>query len=109
LLIKDPNKLVQVAVLESPKMADDEALIHVRNLSLPGEIIAKIAANRDWTKNYTIILALVENPKTPVSRAISFVKQLHDRDLKRLAKDRNVSPVIRTLTENLVKQKEKVK
>jgi len=108
-LIKDPNKLVQVAVLESPKMADDEALIHVRNLSLPGEIIAKIAANRDWTKNYTIILALVENPKTPVSRAISFVKQLHDRDLKRLAKDRNVSPVIRTLTENLVKQKEKVK
>jgi hypothetical protein len=109
ILIKDPNKLVQTAVLDSPKMADDEVLIHVRNLSLPGEIIGKIANNRDWTKNYTIILSLVQNPKTPVNRAIGFIKQLHERDLKLLAKDRNVSPVIRVVAENLVKQKEKVK
>jgi hypothetical protein len=108
-LIKDSNKLVQTAVLDSPRMADDEVLIHVRNLSLPGEIIGKIANNREWTKNYTIILALVENPKTPVNRAISFVKQLHDRDLKLVARDRNISPVIRTVAENLVKQKEKIK
>ncbi len=104
-LIKDPNKLVQAAVLDSPKMADDEVLIHIRNLSLPGEIIAKIANNREWTKNYTIILALVENPKTPIGRALSFVKQLHDRDLKLLARDRNISPVIRNLAQNLDKQK----
>ncbi len=108
-LIKDANKIVQTAVLDSPKMADDEVLIHVRNLSLPGEIIGKIANNREWTKNYTIVLALVENPKTPVSRALGFVKQLHDRDLKLLARDRNVSPVIRILAQNLEKQKEKVK
>jgi hypothetical protein len=100
---------LQAAVLDSPKMADDEVLIHVRNLSLPGEIIAKIANNREWSKNYTIILALVENPKTPVSRAISFVKQLHLRDLKLLSKDRNISPVIRNLAQNLEKQKEKIK
>jgi hypothetical protein len=108
-LIKDPNKMIQVAVLESPKMADDEVLIHIRNLSLSSEIIGRIANNRDWTKNYTIILGLVQNPKTPINRAISFVKQLHDRDLKLLAKDRNVSPVIRVVAENMVKQKEKVK
>jgi hypothetical protein len=108
-LIKDPNKMVQTAVLESPKMADDEVLIHIRNLSLSSEIIGKIANNRDWTKNYTITLGLVQNPKTPVNRAIGFVKQLHDRDLKLMAKDRNISPVIRAVAENLVKQKEKVK
>jgi len=108
-LIKDSNRMVQAAVLDSPKMANDEVLIHVRNLSLPGEIIGKIANNREWTKNYTIILALVDNPKTPINRALSFIKQLHDRDLKLLAKDRNVSPVIRVVAENLVKQKEKVK
>lgn len=107
-LIKDSNRLVQLAVLESPRLADDEVLLHVRNLSLPGEVIAKIASNRDWTKNYTIILALVENPKTPVSRAIGFVKQLHDRDIKLLAKDRNISPVIRNLAQNLEKQKERL-
>jgi hypothetical protein len=108
-LIKDPNKMVQVAVLESPKMADDEVLIHVRNLSLSGEIIGKIANNRDWTKNYTVILALVQNPKTPINRAISFIKQLHLRDLKLLCQDRNISPVIRTLAQNLQRQKERIK
>jgi hypothetical protein len=108
-LIKDSNKLVQAAVLDSPKMADDEVLIHARNLSLPGDIISKIANNREWTKNYTIIQALVENPKTPISRAISFVKLLHDRDLTLLSRDRNTSPVIRTLAQNLIKQKERTK
>ncbi|HUU06234.1 MAG TPA: hypothetical protein VMZ49_10215 [Patescibacteria group bacterium] len=108
-LIKDPNKMVQTGVLESPKMADDEVLLHIRNLSLSSEIIGKIANNRDWTKNYTVVLGLVQNPKTPVNRAISFIKQLHIRDLKLLSRDRNISPVIRTLAENLQKQKERVK
>ncbi|MFH2108289.1 MAG: hypothetical protein ABII93_06440 [Chrysiogenia bacterium] len=108
-LIKDPNKMVQTAVLESPKMADDEVLIHIRNLSLSSEIIGKIANNRDWTKNYTVVLGLVQNPKTPVNRAISFIKQLHIRDLRLLSQDRNISPVIRSLAQNLQKQKERVK
>jgi hypothetical protein len=108
-LIKDPNKMVQTAVLDSPKMAEDEVLIHIRNLSLSGELVGKIANNREWTKNYTIILSLVQNPKTPVNRALSFIKQLHIRDLKLMAQDRNISPVVRTLAQNLQKQKERVK
>jgi len=100
---------VQLAVIESPKMADDEVLIHTRNLSLSGEIIGKIANNREWTKNYSIIMALVQNPKTPIHRAISFIKQLHSRDLKLLIQDRNVNPVIRNLATNLQKEKERIK
>jgi hypothetical protein len=100
---------VQMAVIESPKMADDEVLIHARNLSLSGELVAKIANNRDWTKNYSIVIALVQNPKTPISRAISFIKQLHMRDLKVLIQDRNINPVIRNLAGNLQKEKERVK
>lgn len=109
ILIKDANRMVQMAVIESPKMANDEVLIHTRNLSLSGEIIGKIANNRDWTKNYPIVLALVQNPKTPINRAISFIKQLHTRDLKMLVRDRNINPVIRNLAENIQKAKERVK
>jgi hypothetical protein len=109
ILIKDANRMVQLAVIESPKMADDEILIHTRNLSLSGELIGKIANNREWTKNYTIILALVQNPKTPINRAISFIKQLHSRDLKMLIQDRNINPVIRNLAQNLQKAKERIK
>ena len=109
ILIKDANRMVQLAVIESPKMADDEVLIHTRNLSLSGEIIGKIANNRDLTRNYTIIMALVQNPKTPINRSISFIKKLHSRDLKLLIQDRNINPVIRNLAINLQRAKEKVK
>ena len=109
ILIKDANRMVQLAVIECTKMADDEVLIHTRNLSLSGEIIGKIANNRDWTKNYTIIMALVQNPKTPINRAISFINKLHTRDLKLLIRDRNINPVIRNLAVNLQRAKEKVK
>jgi hypothetical protein len=109
ILIKDANRMVQQAVIESPKMADDEVLIHTRNFSLSGEIIAKIANNRDWTKNYTIIMSLVQNPKTPITRAVSFIKKLHSRDLKLLIQDRNINPVIRNMATNLQREKEKVK
>jgi hypothetical protein len=109
ILIKDANRMVQLAVIESPKMADDEVLIHTRNLSLSGELIGKIANNRDWTKNYTIIVALVQNPKTPINRSISFIKQLHSRDLKMLIQDRNINPVIRNLAVNMQKAKERIK
>ena len=108
ILIKDANRMVQLAVIESPKMADDEVLIHTRNLSLSGEIIGKIANNRDWIKNYAIIMALVQNPKTPINRAISFIKKLHTRDLKLLIQDRNINPVIRNLAMNLQRAKERV-
>ena len=106
---RNDRLMVQAAVLDSPKMADDEVLIHIRNLSLSSEIIGKIANNRDWTKNYSIIIGLVQNPKTPINRAISFIKQLHLRDLKLLTQDRNISPVIRNLAQNLQKQKERIK
>jgi hypothetical protein len=109
ILIKDANRMVQLAVIESPKMADDEVLIHTRNLSLSGEIIGKIANNREWTKNYSIIMALVQNPKTPIHRAVSFIKKLHSRDLKLLIQDRNINPVIRNLATNLQKEKERIK
>jgi hypothetical protein len=109
ILIKDANKMVQQAVIESPKVSDDEVMIHVRDLSLAGEVIAKIASSRDWTKNYNIMLGLVQHPKTPINRALAFIKQLHSRDLKLISQDKNISPVIRQLAINFVREKERVR
>lgn len=109
ILIKDANKMVQMAVLESPKMSEDEVMIHVRDRSMPSELISRIASTRDWTKNYAIVLSLVQHPKTPVNKALGFIKQLHERDLKLIAMDKNISPVIRQLAQNFQRQKERVR
>jgi len=106
ILIKDPNKMVSISVVESPKITVDEIMLLIRNRSIPGEIITKIANNREWTKNYPVVLGLVENPKTPVNRALEFVKKLYIRDLRSVAHDKNISPVIRGLALNLFRSKE---
>ncbi len=104
-LIKDSNKMVSLAVIESPKISIDEISILSKNKSLPSEIIAKISINREWTKNYPIMLELVQNPKTPIKSALSFIKQLHIQDLRQVTVNRNINPVIRSLAINFYSQK----
>ncbi|MGD2090094.1 MAG: hypothetical protein PVH61_28215 [Candidatus Aminicenantes bacterium] len=105
ILIKDSNKMVSLAVLESPKITTDEIIILARNKSIASELIGRIAKNREWIKNYSIIAELVQNPKTPVKSALSFVNRLHNRDLKLLGVNKNTSPVIREFAANLFSQR----
>jgi len=105
-LIKDSNKMVQLAVVESPKMSTDEVMIMVNDRSIDGEIISHLASDRDWTRNYSIMFSLTQNPKTPISKALGFIKQLHIRDLRLLSVDKNINPVVRGLAMNLFREKQ---
>lgn len=109
ILIKDSNKMVVNAVVDSPKLSAEEVILFIRNKSTPGEIINKISNNREWIKNYQVALSLVQNPKTPIKSALGFIKMLHLKDLQQVVRDKNMSPVIRALAVNFYKQKTKVK
>ena len=109
ILVRDPNKMVANAVIESPKITQEEISLLIKNRSVPGEIIGKIANNREYTKNYSIVLGLIQNPKTPITSAISFIKKLHVRDLQLIIRDKEVNPIIKTLAFNYHKEKSGVK
>jgi len=95
ILIKDSSKVVQEAVLDSPKLTENEVEGFARMRSLSEDVIRVIAGNREWVKNYSVIQALASNPKTPTGLAMNMVTRLTNRDLKVLAGDKNVSEVIR--------------
>jgi len=105
ILVKDPNKMVMMAVIESPKLTGDEVLLIARNKSMPSDAIARIAKNREWVKNYSVVQELVQNPKTPIKEALAFLNKLHITDLKLLAKNKNANPVIRQVAQNSMAQK----
>lgn len=109
ILVRDANKMVALAVVSSPKISEDEVLMIIKNKSTPGEVISNIASNREFCKNYSIMLELVNNPKTPVREALGYIKKLHLRDLKQVCRDKNVSPVVRQLATNFVRQKDGIK
>jgi hypothetical protein len=105
LLIRDPNRLIRRFVLQNPRLADDEIVAIAKNRSADDEILRIVAASRDWTKNYQVRLALVTNPKTPLVLALRFLASLHERDVRLLAKSKNVSATVAHQAKRIVLQK----
>ena len=95
ILIRDPNKIVAVAVLSSPKMTETEIESLAKMASISDEILRIIANNRAWTKRYGIIAALARNPKTPVAISMNLLARLSEKDLRSISADRNVPEVLR--------------
>ena len=94
ILIKDSNKQIQVAVLDSPRITEPEIVSIANSRNVGEDILRKIASNRDWMKNYQIRLGLVNNPKTPLTIGLRIISTLMMSDLKRLAKSKGVSSVL---------------
>jgi hypothetical protein len=95
ILIRDPNKIVAVAVLSSPKMTETEVESVAKMATVSDEILRIIANTRAWMKRYGVMAALVKNPKTPVAISMNLLARLNDKDLRAISADRNVPEVLR--------------
>lgn len=105
ILIKDSNKQVQEAVLDSPRISDMEIVAVANSRNVPDEILRKIAVNRQWMKNYQVRLALVNNPKTPLPMGLKIIGTLMVADLKRLSKNKGVSSVLSSTAHRFLMRK----
>jgi len=94
-LVRDPNKIVAVAVLSSPKLTETEVESIAKMANVSDEILRIIGFSRAWTKNYAVVHALVKNPKTPVAMSMNLLARLNDKDLRSLSTNRNVPDVVR--------------
>jgi len=95
-LIRDNNKVVQRAVLQSPRLTDQEVEAFAAMSSLTDEILRLIANNRNFRKNYTVVRNLINNPKTPLDVTLHMLPMLNAQDLKRLGMNKNVPETLRT-------------
>jgi len=67
-----------------------------KNKTSSDEMVRIILLNKEWMKNYEIRRALVTHPKTPVPKALRFVSSLSLKDIKDLARSRQVSRIVST-------------
>jgi hypothetical protein len=82
ILVRDPNPLVALAVLASPRLTETEIESFASMKDAPIEVLRHIGNHRDWTKRYKVLSGLVHNPRTPRGIALSLVPRLNPRDLK---------------------------
>ncbi len=107
LLIREPNKLVSSAVLKNPRITEGEVLAVAKNRSSAEELIRIILLNREWIKIYDMKKALVYHPRTPLQQAVRFMGFLSERDIRDLAKSKNVTQVIVNNARRMLMSKKK--
>jgi hypothetical protein len=93
--VRDPNKMIAAAVLSSPKLTEPEVESIARMANVSEDVLRSIASNRSWTKNYSVVVGLTKNPKTPLAMSMNLMQRLTDRDVGQLAVDRNVPEPLR--------------
>lgn len=105
ILIRDSNKQVALAVLDNPKITGDEIIIIAQSRNVQEEIIREVCKNREWTKNYSVISALVNNPKTPIALSLNYLTRLKEKDLALLCKNKGISRAIRDTANRIIQTK----
>lgn len=106
ILVRDSNKLVARAVLQSPKLSNPEIENYAGARNVSEEVLRLIATNRKFMKTYVVARALINNPRAPIDITMPLVNRLNERDLKGLAFNRNVPEAVRGMAIRLIKQKE---
>lgn len=106
ILVRDSNKIVARAVLQSPKLTDQEVenIATMKNVS--EEVLRLVAMNRKFIRSYSVARNLINNPRTPIDTSLPLIHRLNDRDLKELSRNKNVAEVVRSMADKLVRQKE---
>jgi hypothetical protein len=102
ILIRDPTLLVQRFVLQNPRITEEELIAVAKNRSVEHEVLEIICKKKEWVANYQIRLALVGNPKTPLPIALRYVPTLRKRDLRLLAKSKNVPSAVNGMAKRIV-------
>jgi hypothetical protein len=106
LLLRDSNKLVCMAAATSPRITDGEILGLANSRTVNADVLRYIYSNREFLRTYAIKTSLVKNPKVPLPTALKLLVTLQEKDIKELARDRNVPQTIQAQAKAYMMKKE---
>ena len=95
ILVRDSNKIVSAAVINNPRITDQEVESVSAMRTVSDEVLRLISMNRTWARSYSIIHNLARNPRTPIPTVMNILPRIRTKDLKNLSQNRNVSETVR--------------
>jgi hypothetical protein len=104
-LIRDSARLVQRAVMQSPKLTEREVEGFASITSLTEEVLRLIATGRSYRKNYTIAKNLCFNPKTPLDVSLHLLVRIQTPDLKTMTNNKNIPETLRSTALKFFRQR----
>ena len=95
ILVRDSNKVVCSAVVNNPRITEQEVENIAAMRTVSDEVLRLISMNRGWARNYPIIHNLARNPRTPIPTVMNLLPRIRTKDLNGIAQNRNVSETVR--------------
>lgn len=95
ILIREANRLIQENVIRNGRITEGEVAFIANMRTIHEGVLRIISMNREWMKKYTIVKALVYNPRTPLPVAMSNLKRVNEFDMKLMQRDKNIPEVLR--------------
>ena len=95
ILVRDSNKVVCSAVVNNPRITEQEIENIASMRTVADEVLRIIALNRSWARSYPIIHNLARNPRTPIPTVMNILTRIRTKDLLQLSQNRNVSEAVR--------------
>ncbi|HJU93252.1 MAG TPA: hypothetical protein VJ656_09985 [Pyrinomonadaceae bacterium] len=95
ILIRDSNRVVCSAVVNNPRITEQEVENIATMRTVSDEVLRLIALNRSWARAYPIIHNLARNPRTPIPTVMNILPRIRTKDLQTLGQNKNVSETVR--------------
>lgn len=94
LLIRDSNRMVQLAIINNPRITEGEVTSIAYSRNVDEEVLRRIANNREWIKLYQVRSALAKNPKAPLAISIKMVQTLPANELREISRSKSVPAAV---------------
>lgn len=94
-LLEDPEARVLEAALRNPRVREEDVVLAVRRETASRGLLEAVGASSRWQESYSVRLALVLQPRTPLGVALGRIRTLIGRDLMRVAEAEGLRPLVR--------------
>lgn len=106
ILVREPNRLVHMAAINSPRLQYNDMKKMSANKSMPDGVIRFIAMSREWSSKPEIMVNLVNNPKTPIQESLKFLNHLRLNDLRTVLRNRNIPRQVSRMAKELLNKRQ---
>lgn len=106
LLLLDDDRRVAEAALQNPRLREEDLVTVLKRDEVPRVLLETCAASSRWSLNYAMCLALVLQPRTPLSVAMLQISSLVPRDLRRVADTAGLRPLVRAAARAVLEKDE---
>jgi hypothetical protein len=94
-LLADSERQVVESTLLNPRLREEDLVTALRREDVRAVLLEATVASSRWATNYAVRLALVLQPRTPLALALQQISSLVPRDLRRVAEEAALRPLVR--------------